>query len=779
MELKHRTTTAKSSNGKGSTLKEIEPEEKIAQSTAASPRSFLNVDESGWKMALYLLLFTVVFRAFYIHHPPVTVHEEVKYGNQILSYQKGEFFLDSNPPLGSLVLYGISRFVAGEFPLKMKFKEAGESFLLENAPYSSMRFICMFVGALIPSMLLIVCLMMGMTRQVSCMVASLAVFETAFATSLRLMTVDSFFLVFNLCSFIGLFCMMREKTFELKWFACLFSCSVATACSVSTKASGKYTFGFACAIFAADWWQRCFKDRSKRIFPHLLGDVTVKIAVLSTVTWLVYSSSFMVHLELLQSGPEAPNSLPLISPRFKASFHNDSLVECPEILHYGARIVMKPYTDSNFYLHSHPNLYPKGSSQQQVTGYEFHDENNIWIVRKATSSDPEVKRRKVVKTVDGKEVEQEEFYTEVQRENEADVLESVKHGDIIRLEHEVTGRFLHSHHIEPPSSNKDHHCEVSGYGGLRYLAGDDNDDWKIEIMNDEGDLVGKEGEPVKCQSLFVRLVHTRVGCMLQSNKKNLPDWGYFQREITCGKFSKKYAGVWTIVANDHPKYEETIQKARIKPKSTWEKYRELVKCMKLNFKDLTKSTTVPSQPLTWPSPRGANGIQLWNFAESLTVEGNIYDARLKKSQIYLVPNLVNQIACLVAIVAFFAIGLAKWLMFLRGEEFLPQLNGLFTLKSGAIVLGWMFHWIPFIFNDSSVNFTDYFTAYLFSIVLLGQLAQHSIETLKHSARVYAFIVGMSALFYLAYSPLILGTGMSVGYCEKLSSVNSKWRFICE
>ena len=57
----------------------------------------------------------------------------------------------------------------------------------------------------------------------------------------------------------------------------------------------------------------------------------------------------------------------------------------------------------------------------------------------------------------------------------------IKNGDVIRLEHKITTRRLHSHDVRPPVSEVDWQNEVSAYGFLGF-EGDANDYFTVEIV---------------------------------------------------------------------------------------------------------------------------------------------------------------------------------------------------------------------------------------------------------------------------------------------------------
>lgn len=71
----------------------------------------------------------------------------------------------------------------------------------------------------------------------------------------------------------------------------------------------------------------------------------------------------------------------------------------------------------------------------QITTYSHKDDNNLWLVKK----------------FDTEEIPEEPVL--------------VKHGDLIRLEHVITKRNLHSHSEIAPVSKR--HYQVTGYGEVR------------------------------------------------------------------------------------------------------------------------------------------------------------------------------------------------------------------------------------------------------------------------------------------------------------------------
>ena len=132
-------------------------------------------------------------------------------------------------------------------------------------------------------------------------------------------------------------------------------------------------------------------------------------------------------------------------------------------------------------------------------------------------------------------------------------------GDIIRLEHIITEKRLHSHDVRPPITDVDWQFEVTGYGYPGF-EGDANDFFRVEIVESHTPKgVARERLRYDSPPYFVssfsacsvvplrtlinsrtidtkfQLIHVMSGCALFSHKVKLPDWGFEQQEVTCAR----------------------------------------------------------------------------------------------------------------------------------------------------------------------------------------------------------------------------------------------------
>jgi len=147
-------------------------------------------------------------------------------------------------------------------------------------------------------------------------------------------------------------------------------------------------------------------------------------------------------------------------------------------------------------LHSHPFNYghPGTSGQQQVTGYDVLDDNDLWIIKAEHGQPEDLKSH-----------------------------EPILNGDIIRLQHVLTGRNLHSHPGFPSPVTGQQEVTCYGDNGL----GDTNDNWRVEIEGVEPGGIWKYPQRL-------RLIHVNTGYALHSHAGySHPEWTLGQQEVTC------------------------------------------------------------------------------------------------------------------------------------------------------------------------------------------------------------------------------------------------------
>ncbi|WP_338786163.1 MIR domain-containing protein [Metabacillus sp. FJAT-53654] len=161
------------------------------------------------------------------------------------------------------------------------------------------------------------------------------------------------------------------------------------------------------------------------------------------------------------------------------------------VVRYGQTIKVS-HLMTGLTLHSHALNYGHGGSsgQQQITCFRGADDNDLWRIKGPDGTDANYK-----------------------------INEVVKHGDVIRLEHVLTKRNLHSHSGHPSPVTGQQEVTCFGSDG----QGDNNDNWRVEFVG--GGLWSAQRR--------VRLVHQNTNHALHSHLEHSHDkWTAGQQEVT-------------------------------------------------------------------------------------------------------------------------------------------------------------------------------------------------------------------------------------------------------
>ena len=554
LDLKHRiqSTTIDNEENEAFLKKELvesedEPDrspltEKLGNQTKKrSMFGFMSQSDLKWLGGLTFL--AVIVRLAMIGNPGVVVFDEVHFGGFAAKYIRGEFFFDLHPPLARL-LVTLSGWLSG-FKGDFNFHDIGVEYSRHQVPYVGMRVFSGVFGVATIPFAFVTMLALGASKLAAVSVALMVLFENSLITQSRLILLDSYLIFFTAASlmFWSVFSRLdKEKTsqFGVHWWSSLALTGFNLGCAASCKWVGLFTVAsVGVQVIAGLWRMWC-----NTLIPikSIAKAFSARALCLILLPAVVYVSTFWVHFKLLSNHSPTVNSFTL---QFQQNFAESKIPATNGPVYYGSTISLRQdRRDNPGYLHSHEAFYPTGSKQQQVTIYHHKDANNLFVI----------KRPFVVNVT----YSQDDLNDPMEEED----LVNLRHGDTVRLMHLLTGRFLHSHHEPAPlSTKKENHAEVTCYGHDSSHFSDLNDNWIVQ-------LVGKNGEPMpqppnrldspKINALKDRLifVHPHAGCVLHSNNKLLPDWGFKQGEVTCGREVLKGHTYWKVESNEHPLHQE-------------------------------------------------------------------------------------------------------------------------------------------------------------------------------------------------------------------------------
>ncbi|XP_032689103.1 protein O-mannosyl-transferase 2 isoform X6 [Odontomachus brunneus] len=330
-------------------------------------------------------------------------------------------------------------------------------------------------------------------------------------------------------------------------------------------------------------------------------------------------------------------------------------------------------------------------SNSIITTYSHKDDNNLWLVKKFDS---------------------DEMPSEAML---------VKHGDLIRLEHVITRRNLHSHKEIAPISKK--HYQVTGYG--ENGTGDANDVWKILITN------GKDGDVVETVTSKLKFIHYLHHCVLTCNGKTLPKWGYNQQEVSCNPNMRDKNALWNIEDNQYAKLPNVS--FQVYAPGFIDRFLESHAVMLQGNSDLkVKEGEVSSRPWQWP----------------INYRGQFFSGN--NQRIYLLGNPIiwwGNIVFLIVFIILYAYAAVREQRGCVDDIVLVEQRSRITHAGKWIFLGWILHYAPFWAMSRVLYFHHYFPALLFSSMLTGVTLNHIIDSLllllpgKVGNTVYHVILG--------------------------------------
>ncbi|KAG9508710.1 Protein O-mannosyl-transferase 2, partial [Fragariocoptes setiger] len=665
---------------------------------------------SSERLLFVVMIGAAVASRFYrIDEPSHVCWDETHFGKMASWYINRTFFFDVHPPLGKLMI-AASGYLSG-YNGTFAYNKPGDPYD-HWSQYLGMRVFCTFLGFMIVPFTYEAVRSMTQSSWAAVMSATLVLLDNGLTTLTRYILLDPPLLFFISGSFLGM-----AKTTELldcgehftrRWWFWLLWTGTFIAGAFSVKFVGLFIVATVGLRTAYDLWL-LLGDLSRPI-SYWLKHLTYRVLALIVWPITVYVVIFYIHLaQLNHSG----NGDGFYSSAFQSQLIGNSLhnASWPAHLAYGATITLKNNRIGGAYLHSHMHLYPHGigARQQQVTAYSHKDANNHWLVKRAQDSD-----------------------TRSSQSNHDDV-SYVHDGDLLRLEHVLTRRNLHSHREPAPVTKR--HFQVTGYG--QNGTGDLNDVWRIVLSDSwrptvDADLVTRIWT---VKSKF-RLIHVRTGCALHSHSRQLPKWAYEQLEVTCNPRIHDTNNLWNIEDNVYDRLPN-VSFEECAP-SFMDRFIESHAVMLQGNAGLKpKEGEVTSRPWQWPlNYKGqffsaSDGKKVYLLGNPVIWWANL--ATIPLSILTLAAVIV--INCRRGTAAMF-IEMKKSVskkynkfMQTKSVDTQGQHDITFVASVPWMLLAWALHYVPFYFMGRILYFHHYFPAFIFSCMLTATTVDYLIKTL--------------------------------------------------
>ncbi|OIR58272.1 MAG: uncharacterized protein A8A55_0935 [Amphiamblys sp. WSBS2006] len=625
-----------------------------------------------------LAMLSVAARMLYIHYPSSPVYAEGETVHALTEYFRGNFFVDKTPPAARLFLF----FACVLSGVSSWWSKNTEKLLL------FLRVVSVLCGSTLVPLAYITACAIGCSVLAAASVGLCVLFDSGITGGTRFAMSQTFTTVFSAANVL-FWCLGRRGDSRF-----LFCAGVFAGLTSSSKLLGLFYVLPGAVISCFDSWNMLGKNSARDILARILK----KGLFLCGVPACVYFAVFWTHIALLPVIPE--NSGVGLSKEFQQSLIGGKTPETNKNVYYGSVIVLRQERPENGYLHSHPHGYPEGSKQQQVTLYTYKDTNNLFRVLQKN----------------GKE------------EGPKDTLQPLLSGDTVRLEHVATGRYLHSHHIKAPVSKEEHNNEVSCYGDSKGNVSDTNDNWKVEIVDRNGDIIkGSKKKPVTAMHTRIRLRHVNTRARLNSNGKRLGTWGFNHLEVTCGKRTLRKNSVWVIEESKHRESGET-EKTAYRQLGAFGKFAELHKDLLHMTKEEAGLVHSGVKPREWPG--GNTVLLLWK--ETAEEENG------KTVGVHVLPNRFQWKAGFFCVFLNIFFWLSSVLLGHLGVELPSFLRG--DKMEGVLVAWYLLSYVPHFFLSRIQTTLDYLPSLYVSILLSGVLLERVIQLARKRHKYAGYFV---------------------------------------
>ena len=540
----------------------------------------------------------LALRLYRIAEPREVVFDEVHFGGFASHYLKGTYFFDVHPPLGKLIIAGLGHIYG--YKGTFAFKDIGDSYSEDpTVPFAQIRTAMAAFGTGSVMFAWATLVEMGFSTLSLILAGTFLAFDNALVVQTKFILLDAmmFFFIFGSIFCWTKFRQQRYHAFSLRWWSYLFATGAFIACTVGIKLVGLFTValvGFACLydLWELSDWRRQMPDST--LWKHFYA----RFILLAVIPVALYLSFYWIHFRMLPySGPGDTH----MSAAFQQTLLGNKMHADSRNIYYGQTVRIQSRSERIF-LHSHKHTIPlnhldgKVSSEgQQVNGYPVEDDNNWWQLIKVEES-PEAKSEEPAPSSEKV---------------------PVKFGDAVKICHKATGHCMMTHDVASALTRTN--MEITMFNTTKTTT--DTEEmaiWLIEPVS-EGEK-SKPGMPLRSFSSSFHLLNKRFKVRLMNFGKNLPPWGFGQRELNgCRKTVKDSRYQWMFAdVQDARTPEEEAERVEllksVKPMSFLRKFWELQWYSIVANSGLVDEHPYKSRPQEWILP--FKGLGFWNKGTS-------------------------------------------------------------------------------------------------------------------------------------------------------------------
>lgn len=724
-----------------STLKHRKPNSvNVDHNVTEKPLEKSNIEKSKRsppERTKYLSIFIIsilsiigfILRLYKIGDQNHVVWDEAHFAKFGSFYNKHTFYHDVHPPLGKM-LCGLSEHIVGYDAYKNWDYEFGSGTLFpEGTNFWGMRLFQVIFSSLIVPMTGSIMRTLGFSIWTQILVTLMVALENSFIVLGKFVLLDSFLMFFSTAVILCLSKVysLRRREGSLPWIAWMWLLGINIGCVCSVKWVGLFVTGIVGIYTIIDLWMQTWKVYKKQLdVVDYISSWVSRILCLIILPVMLYMIFFKIHFDLLYKPGDGSGSMNTL---FQVNMPDSNMETQPRWVQPLDQITLRSQGPNSQLLHSHSQLYPNGSKQRQITVYGYKDSNNIWQIEFP---------RKIEGTI---------------------VSGALKGGDRFRLNHVFTGGNLHSHEI--PNHVDGKHWEVSGYADKD--NGDSYDDWIVEIVDQlysSDKAYSKENEVGNEQwenaihpiSTTFKVRHAELGCYLATTGASYPTWGFSQGEVVC--LYPKDSLLSFLDTSTHWNIE-SVEKASFPKEEDYKPptsnflndFLQLQRSMAASNNaltpDVSKSDSIASSWWQWPILSGGIRMSIWGSNDrKYYMFGNPFTFMLTTIMLPFV------------IVGYLFNILLNWK---RGTQSFNEVAfWKMVMWVGMPILGYVFHFLPFVLMSRVTYFHHYMPALYFAIIMTGSYLEYVTFDWRFRGVLFFLLYCLVITSFLIFYPTCLG-----------------------
>jgi dolichyl-phosphate-mannose-protein mannosyltransferase len=259
---------------------------------------------------IILIILSVATRVVNFGYPNQTVFDEVLYGSYVTSYELGNAYVDTHPPLSKVLIFGTAKL--GGINTDANFGAIGKPY--PDARYVYMRLLPLLFGCLLPILVYFLARAIKLSSLSSFIAGLLIVFENSFIVQSQFILTDNFMLVFGFSALLAYVISKRTTVSRPRWW--FVGALVCAGLALSIKWLGVSFLGMI-GLLELYWLYH-----RKPSWSTWAGNISLMIVVPLFIYYLSFVAHFMILGQSISPMHAIEMNKELVSSNFSQTPHH-------------------------------------------------------------------------------------------------------------------------------------------------------------------------------------------------------------------------------------------------------------------------------------------------------------------------------------------------------------------------------------------------------------------------------------------------------------------------